>query len=97
MEANTTTKYGERELGSRTAVGRTVNWLQSYLDGDSYSDAPNEAQSIINGLKTVRQRSGLDELLAFIGQIAKKRSGFAGNKQGENPAAPTREKTGKET
>lgn len=71
MKANTTTQNGARASESRSAVGRAIDWLQNYVDEDPYTDAANEAQSIINGLEAVRKRPALDELLALIAQIAK--------------------------
>jgi len=76
MKANTTTECGEPEPESRTAVRRAIDWLQSYVDQAPYSDATKEAQSIINGLKTVRQSPALDELLGLIGQIAETDQGL---------------------
>jgi len=76
VEANKTTKYGEPEVASRTAVGRAIDWLQSYVNDNPYSDAANEACSIINGLKTVHHRAGVDALLALIVEIAKTDQGL---------------------
>ena len=76
MEANTTTKYSERDLGSRTAVGKAIDWLQSYVDKEPYTDAATEARGIIHELRAVRQRPGLDELLALIAQIAQTDQGL---------------------
>jgi hypothetical protein len=76
LKANTTTKNGEREGESQTAISRAIDWLQSYVDENPYSVAANEARTIINGLKTVRQRPGLDQVLALIGEIAKTDQGM---------------------
>jgi hypothetical protein len=76
VRANTTTEDGERRPGSRTAVGRAIDWLQRYVDEDPYTDAAKEGQTIINGLEAVRKGPALDELLALIGQIAKTDQGL---------------------
>jgi hypothetical protein len=71
MKANTTTKNGGRGSESRTPVTTAIDWLQSYVDEDPYTDAAQEARRIISGLQAVRKRPALDELLALIAQIAK--------------------------
>jgi len=76
MGANTTTKPLERKPGSCTAVSRAIGWLQSYVDKEPYTDTASEARSIIYELKAVRQRLGLDELLALIAQIAQTDQGL---------------------
>jgi len=76
MEANITTKPVEREPGSCSAVSRAIGWLQSYIDKEPYTDAATEVRSIVYELKAVRQRPGLDELLALIAQIAQTDQGL---------------------
>jgi len=97
VEANTTVKYGEPKVASRTAVGRAIDWLQSYVNENPYSDATNEACSIINGLKTVHHRAGVDTLLALIAEIAKTDQGLQEiNRATTRMSQPERE-TGRQT
>ena len=79
VEAYKTTKYGEPDVASSTAVGRAIDWLQSYVNENPYSDAANEACSIINGLKTVHHRSRSRRLAGAYRENCEDRSGFAGN------------------
>jgi len=95
MEAKTTTKHVECEVESLTAVGRAIDWLQSNVDENPYSDAANEARSIINDLKTVRQRPGFDELLTLIAQIAKTDQGLQEIKEAKIRMSQPAEKTSK--
>jgi len=97
MEANTTTKYGERELRPSAAVGRAIDWLQSYVDENPYSVAVNEARTIIKGLKAVRQRPGLDEVLALIREIAKTDEGMQEINRAIIRMSQPEKKTGEET
>ena len=76
MDANTTTKPVERSPASSTAVCRAIDWLQSYVDKEPHTDIATEARSIICELKAVRQRPGLDELLALIARIAQTDQGL---------------------
>lgn len=101
MDANTTTKPVEREPGSCTAVSRAIACLQSYVDKEPYTDAATEARSIIQGLKAVRRRPGVDELLALIAQIAQTDQGLqeidrAKIRMSQPEQKTERERTGKE-
>ena len=75
MKVNTTIEGGERESQSHAPVSEAIDWLQTYIDEEPYTDAANEARSIINRLRAVR-RPALDELLGLIGQIAKTDEGL---------------------
>ena len=65
-----------QNVAPRTAVVRAIEWLQSYAKENPASDAANEARSIINALKTVHHRAGVDTLLALIVEIAKTDQGL---------------------
>ena len=71
MKAHVAIENGESQPQGCTAVSRAIDWIQNYIDENPYTDAAKEARSIIFGLQAVRQRPGLDELLALVGQIAK--------------------------
>jgi|SRR5262249_17210110 len=61
---------------SRTAVCRTIHWLQNYIGKNPHTEAAIEARNLIRELEAVRMRSGVDELVALIGQIAKSDQGL---------------------
>jgi hypothetical protein len=65
VNGNSITKNGPRESESRTPIGRAIAWLQHYADAQPYTGGAEEAQSIINELRAVRNRPALDELLAL--------------------------------
>ena len=65
---------------SRTAVHRAINWLENYISKNPYTDAAIEARNIVRELEGLRLRAGVDELLALLGQISKKR-GSTGNRE----------------
>ena len=96
MKANTTTKSGGRALESRTAVTTAIDWLQSYVDEDPYTDAAEEARRIISGLQAVRKRPALDELLALIAQIAKTDLGLQEINRATTRMRQTEQERGKE-
>jgi hypothetical protein len=70
MKTNTTNK-DQRESKSHTPIGRAMRWLQDYVDAHRYTEGAEEARTIINELRAVRNRPVLDELLALVAEIAK--------------------------
>jgi len=97
VEACKTTKYGEPDVASSTAVGRAIDWLQSYVSQNPYSDAANEACRIINELKAVHHRAGVDALLALIVEIAKTDKGLQEIDRATIRMSQPEGKTGEET
>ena len=71
MKAHVAIENGKRQGHRATAVSEAIQWLQSYINENPYTDAAGEARNIIYGLETVQERPALDELIALIGQIAK--------------------------
>jgi hypothetical protein len=52
-------------------VSSAIHWFENYVNDNPYTNAATEARTIMLGLKAVRDRPALDELLALIGEITK--------------------------
>ena len=76
MKLNTATRSGERESPSLAAISAAIDWVQRYIDDHPYTSTAEQARSILDGLRAVRARPAIDELLALIGQIAKTDQGL---------------------
>ena len=76
MNGSTINKNGPRESGSRTPIGRAIDWLQHYADAHPYTEDAEEARRIVNELLAVRNRPAFDELLGLVAQIAKTDQGL---------------------
>jgi hypothetical protein len=76
VKANATTKDRQRDSESQTPILRAVAWLRDYAHAHPYTGGAEEAQSIVNELRAVRNRPALDELLALLAQIAKTDQGL---------------------
>lgn len=74
--ASTTDNNGHRDSGSHTPIDRAIAWLRDYAHAHPYGASAQEAQIIVNELRAVRNRPGLDELVALLGQIAKTDQGL---------------------
>jgi len=61
---------------SHTAVCRTIHWLQNYISKNPHTEGAIEARNLIRELEAVHMRSGVDELVALISQIAKSDQGL---------------------
>jgi hypothetical protein len=71
MKTHTANRKGGCGAQSRTAVNRAIHWLENYIKKNSDTDAAVEARNIVRDLEGLRLRTGVDELLALLGQIAK--------------------------
>lgn len=76
MKASTTDNNGHRASGFHTSIDKAITWLRDYAHAHPYSAGAEEARKIVNELRTIRNRPGLDELLALLGQIAKTDQGL---------------------
>jgi hypothetical protein len=76
MKASTTSNNGQRDSESQTPIDKAIAWLRDYVHAHPYSGAAEEARTIVNELRAVRNRPALDELLALLAQIAKTDQGL---------------------
>jgi hypothetical protein len=76
MKANATTNNSQRESESKTPIDRAIAWLRDYVNAHPYTESAEEARTIVNELRAVRNRPALDELLALLAQIAKTDQGL---------------------
>ena len=76
MKASTTDNNGHRHSESHTPIDKAITWLRYYAHAHPYSAGAEEARTIVNELRTIRNRPGLDELVALLGQIAKTDQGL---------------------
>lgn len=76
MSAHVAIKKGDCQPELQTTVSRASHWTQNYVDQNPQTEAAREACSIIYGLKALRPRPAVDELLGLIGEIAKSDQGL---------------------
>lgn len=76
MKASTTDHNGYCDSNSHTPIDKAITWLRDYTHAHPYSADAEEARTIINELRAIRNRPGLDELLALLAQIAKTDQGL---------------------
>ena len=76
MKANAITNNDQRGSESHTPIDKAIAWLGDYVHAHPYTAGAEEARSIVTELRAVRNRPGLDELVALLGQIAKTDQGL---------------------
>jgi hypothetical protein len=76
MKASATNNNGQRNSESHTPIDRAIAWLRDYAHAHPYTAGAEEARTIGNELRAVRNRPALDELLALLAQIAKTDQGL---------------------
>jgi hypothetical protein len=76
MNASPTINNGQRGSESHTPIDKAIAWLGDYAYAHPYTEGAEEARTIVNELRAVRNRPALDELLALLAQIAKTDQGL---------------------